>query len=129
MKRALLALVLIAGCAAPAASAPADSVTIRFHAPSHGALSCDAPDTTRPLRDAVRVIVMRLKGQPPFYRPGCEFNAACWDSVVRYGEPDTLWQAWAVPGAACSLRVARGAQYVPRVRGQACGAWKVLVVQ
>lgn len=112
--------------ASPALAAPADSLTLRWTAPAFGRASC-GPDLARPLRDPLRCEVLRLRGQAPAWRLGCEASVACWDSVRAQTVPDTVARLWAAPGAPCSVRVAAGEYTVVSRNAAGASCWSRVV--
>ena len=141
---ALAALLACAGCAPSlgrlpwgsthAVGAPpdmwlageGDSLWLYWTAPATKARWCG--DSAGVQRDAVHASILRLRGQAPAWRPGCEADSACWALVRRQTTPDTVWSAWAAPGARCSVRVGAG-EYVADVTRSRCRAWVVVRVQ
>lgn len=147
---ALLCLLCAAGCAAsrsggggnptgappdasrdratggPSIAAPADSMTLCWHAPRYGTRGC-GPDTRDTLRDPVRCDVLRLKGQIPGYAPGMMDRPAGMDSVRAWSRADTVARLWAMPGQPCEVRVAGGEYVVVARNGAGVGCWSRVV--
>ena len=112
---------------ASVAAAPADSSWLHWTAPATKARWCG--DSAGVQRDAVHASILKINTvTPPGYYHGCEADPDCWARVRAFNTPDTVWSAWAAPGARCSVRVGAG-EYVADVTRSRCKAWRVVRVQ
>lgn len=84
---------------------------LQFTAPTMQATSNGCTAGTAPILGELIVMVLKLRGQAPSYRPGCENSAPCWDSVRVQTRPDTVYAVATYPGQHFSLTLPSG-QYV-----------------
>jgi uncharacterized protein YndB with AHSA1/START domain len=106
-----------------ALAAPADSSWLHWTAPATKARWCG--DSAGVQRDPVHASILKINTvTPPGYYHGCEADPACWARVRAFNTPDTVWSAWAAPGARCSVRVGAG-EYVADVTRARCRAWRI----
>ena len=99
---------------------------LQFTAPSMQAAGCNA--SPYPILGELVVLVLKLRGQAPAYRPGCEDSAPCWDSVRVQTRPDTVYAVATYPGQHFSLTLPSG-QYVALAKnGRGYSCWSKIGV-